>query len=466
MKNKLLKIVTLLTVIALCFSAFGCNRGLSAYEIAVKNGFSGTEKQWLESLKGADGADGLDGRDGEAGKDGENANNITIEAIYQAALNNGYDKDFLTFIKEYFSVSAEEYSIQAAVNKALLCTVDVISVFDVLSGGVIEESYSIASGVIYTLDKEAGNALIITNYHAVYSSSAFGSTKIAKYVNVYLYGSESESYAITAHYVGGSMTYDIAVLSIENSEILKNSSAMAITVRDSNTIHVGETAIAVGNADGDGISATVGVITVDSEYVYMIGADDVTTINYRALRFDAAISPGNSGGGLFDKNGNLVGVVNSKTVKNGVEGIGNAIPTSIAINVAENILWNASGGRSGVSKGLMGVQVSASESTAVYDAQTGLTKIVETVVVNEVTDGALVTGVLQKGDILVSIEHKGTVSYCTRMFIVVDYMLKVRPGDQITVTFIRNGVEMKHTFTLESKHFTNIVQKVNYENYS
>ena len=103
-------------------------------------------------------------------------------------------------------------------------------------------------------------------------------------------------------------------------------------------------------------------------------------------------------------------------------------------------------------------EVISSEQTVACDSLTKeVVDIVETVVVNEVTDGALVTGVLQKGDILVSIEHKGTVSYCTRMFIVVDYMLKVRPGDQITVTFIRNGVEMKHTFTLESKHFTNIV---------
>jgi serine protease Do len=231
---------------------------------------------------------------------------------------------------------------------------------------------------------------------------------------------------------------------------------MAVTVRDSNTLHVGEPIVAIGNADGDGISATVGRLSVDSEYITMLGVDEVTTVTFRSLRIDAAVNPGNSGGGVFDANGYLIGIVNSKTVKSGVEGMANAIPSTIAINVAENIIWNASGGRTGVSKGLMGVQVTASESKAVYDEQTGLTTIVETVMVDVVNAGALVSGVLQNGDILVSIEHEGVVTYCTRMFIVVDYMLKVRPGDQITVNFIRNGVEMKHTFTIESKHFTNI----------
>ena len=178
MKNRLLKIVTLLIVVALSFSVFGCNKALSAYEIAVKNGFNGTEKQWLESLHGADGADG---RDGEAGKDGENATALTIEDIYQSAVKNGYDKDFLTFVKEYLEGNVEEYNVQSAVNKALLSAVDVIACFDVLNGSVIENGYAAGSGVIYDLDKENGNALILTNFHVIYTASAYGAQKTPTY---------------------------------------------------------------------------------------------------------------------------------------------------------------------------------------------------------------------------------------------------------------------------------------------
>ncbi len=455
MKKRFLKVVTLLLILVFSLSTFGCREGASAYEIAVKNGFSGTEKQWLESLKGID---GLDGRDGQAGKDGENAENITIEDIYQTAIKHGYDKDFLSFIEEYFSSRVSEYNTEIAIHKALLSSVDIITTFDVRNTitNVIEDGHSAGSGVIYSLDKEKGNAIIITNYHVVYNAGAYGLNKIAKSIKLYLFGSELEDYAIPATYVGGSMTYDIAVLTIEDSDVLKNSSATAVTVKDSNLISVGETAIAVGNSDGAGISATAGRISVDSEYITMTGADEITTVTFRSIRIDAAVNPGNSGGGLFNAAGELIGIVNAKTVKTDVEGMAYAIPSTIAVNVAENIIWNASGGRTGVSKGLMGVQVMANESKAVYDEQTQKVTIVETVTVDMVTEGSLVEGVLQPGDVLVSIEHNGVTSYCTRMFIVVDYMLKVRPSDKITVTFIRKGETMQHTFTLESKHFTNI----------
>ncbi len=449
MKKKFLKILTFLTVVVIACSCIACSNSLSAYDIAVKNGFSGTEREWLESLKGED------GRDGESGKDGQDSH-VTIEEIYAAAVKAGYDKDFLTFIGEYLSSSAGQYETEYAINKALLSAVDVIATFKVAQGGTLTEGGSSGSGVIYQIDKEKGDALIITNYHVVYNVSAYGEDKIASKITLYLYGSEHKDYAIDAKYVGGSMTYDIAVLKVEGSEVLKNSSASAIKIADSNTIKVGSTAIAIGNPDAAGISTTVGVVSVDSEYITMLGADERTTVTFRCLRIDTAINPGNSGGGLFNAKGELIGIVNAKTIDDSIEGMGYAIPSVLAINVAENILWNATGGRTGVSKGLMGVTVTAKESKAVYNEELQMTEIVETVVVDSVTEGSLVSGILQKDDIMVSISHNGVESKCTRMFIVVDYMLKVRPNEQITITFIRGGQTYQETVTIRSVDFTNI----------
>ena len=137
--------------------------------------------------------------------------------------------------------------------------------------------------------------------------------------------------------------------------------------------------------------------------------------------------------------------------------MGYAIPSTLAVNVAENLIWNASGGRTGVSKGLMGVTVVAKESKAIYNEELQMTEIVETVSVDAITPGSLVDGTLQEGDIIYSIEHNGVVTYCTRMFIVVDYMLSVRPGEQITITYIRNGITTSKTFTIRSNHFTSII---------
>ncbi|MBR4420286.1 MAG: trypsin-like peptidase domain-containing protein [Clostridia bacterium] len=447
MKIKLLKICALLLSIVITVGFTACDKALTAYEIAVENGFVGTEAEWLESLKGKDGLDGA------RGEDGKDATALTIEDIYLAAKNAGYDKDFLTFIKEYFSSSLTEYNIESAVNSAILSVVDVFCTFDIGEKTV----NSAGSGVIYKLDKQTGDALVLTNYHVVYSADSIYSNKISKEISLYLYGSELESGMISATYIGGSMTYDIAVLEVKGSEVLKNSNAKAVEIADSNYLKVGSTAIAVGNPDAGGISATVGVISVDSEYITMLGADEASTITFRSIRVDAAVNPGNSGGGLFNAKGQLIGIVNAKTVKEDIENMGYAIPSTLAVYVAENIIWNASNGNTGVLKGLMGVEVTTKESKAVYNEELQMVEIVETVSVNKITPGSLASKFMQEGDIFVSVSSRDKEIKCTRMFMVVDFMLSVRPGDQITVTFIRNGVEMQKTVTIEREYFSAIV---------
>ena len=103
--------------------------------------------------------------------------------------------------------------LSLATAKGLMSTVRVISKY--------ASSLSQSAGVIYKLDKSAGDAYIITNYHAVANSE----NGISDNISVFIYGSEINDLAISADYVGGSMYYDIAVLKIENSDILKASDA-------------------------------------------------------------------------------------------------------------------------------------------------------------------------------------------------------------------------------------------------
>ena len=132
----------------------------------------------------------------------------------------------------------------AAANKALLSAVSIVSQFDSSNSGWIggfgsssgsSTSSSRGSGVIYKLDKSKGEAYVITNYHVVYNADR----GISNNIKVFLYGHEdSESCAITASYVGGSLSYDIAILKITNSTEIMSSIAAAATFADSDKVAV------------------------------------------------------------------------------------------------------------------------------------------------------------------------------------------------------------------------------------
>lgn len=418
----------------------GSDSGKSAYEIAVENGYEGTETEWLESLKGSNGIDGTDGKDAE---------NITITDIYNALVADGYEGSFKDFVAEYLkdntAIQDEVY-----VSKAILSCVSIVSTFTQKGYYNQSQKYTASgSGVIYKLDKETGSAYIITNYHVVYDSKSSTSNKIASTITVYLYGKELSTGGMVATYIGGSMNYDIAVIKIENSDILKNSDAVAVTISDSNDVVVGQKAIAIGNPEANGISVTSGIVSVDSESLQMTAADDVTTVSFRVMRVDTAVNGGNSGGGLFNAHGELIGIVNAKIIDSSVENIGYAIPSNVAVYVADNILYYCDNQKSEtMKKCMLGITIKITDSCAYFDQSTQTTKLLETVTVQEVNIGSMSEGILQSGDVLKSIAIGGKKYEITRNFIVIDIMLTARVGDQISITFERDGETMTKSVTL------------------
>ena len=371
-------------------------------------------EQNLGVVVGKDGVDGTDGKDGS----------VTVDS------------------------GASSVSLASA--KGLRSAVSIVCKFqaNILQGGwrpgfgsTTTKSYSSSgSGVIYQLNKAEGDAFIITNHHVVYDASSNTENGISNDISVYLYGSASEANAIKATYVGGSLYYDIAVLRVENSELLKNSDACAVGVTDSDTIAVGDTALAIGNAKGYGISVSSGIVSVDSEYITMTASDERTEVSFRVMRVDAAINSGNSGGGLFDAGGNLIGIVNAKIVADGVENIGYAIPSNVAVAIADNIIDYCYGtDTERVQRAMLGITVNASDSKAVYNAETGRMTIEETVSVDEVSKGSLAEGVLEEGDIFLSMTLNGEKSDITRQYQVIDLMLDVRVGDVVKLDILRHG---------------------------
>lgn len=346
-------------------------------------------------------------------------------------------------------------------SKALLSSVSVYSVFktNVTSfgrpTGETKEYGSAGSGVIYKLDKNAGDAYIITNHHVVYDVNANTKNHISDDITVYLYGQQLADYAIKATYVGGSMTYDLAVLKVDASPILMASSAIAADFADSNEVSVLDTAIAIGNPEGDGISATVGYVNVESEYIVMLGADNKTQVEYRVMRVDTAVNSGNSGGGLFNSEGKLIGIVNAKVVVSDVDSIGYAIPSNVARGVCESIIYYCDGTDSEYAyKCLLGITVSAVSSRANYDTQTGKVHIVEDVAITEFTQSSLVKGKLEKNDIIKSITIDGVEHKVSRIYNVVDAMLNARVGSEVVISVLRGGEEIDVVIPIVDKMLT------------
>ena len=391
--------------------------------------YSNGEKQNLGVVVGQNGTDGTEGLNGINGSDGS------------------------------LTIMTSGSSTPAAVSKGLRSAVSILCKFQVTtqSGSIwnpsttTQEYSSAGSGVIYQLDKSSGDAFIITNYHVVYNASSNAQDGISDDINVYLYGEEFKERAIKATYVGGSLYYDIAVLRIENSDILKISSACAVTISNSNDVIVGDDAIAIGNAQGLGISSTSGIVSVDSEYITMTAADDKTEVTFRVMRVDTAINSGNSGGGLYNDEGNLIGIVNAKIIHDGVENIGYAIPSNIAISVADNIIDHCYGtSDKRLKQASLGFTVSITDSKAVYNSSTGMTTIVEKVKISDITSGSLASGVLQTGDIIVSIELNSDTTMVTRKHHVNDMILDLRVGDTVTFSILRGGEEKSVSITVTS----------------
>ena len=236
---------------------------------------------------------------------------------------------------------------------------------------------------------------------------------------------------------------------------MKTSDACAVDIADSDEIVVGDDAIAIGNAQGLGISASVGVVSVDSEHITMTAADGKTSVSFRVMRVDTAVNSGNSGGGLFDGEGNLIGIVNAKIVDDGVESIGYAIPSNVAVSIAENILDYCLGkDNERVQRALLGITVSTSDSKAVFDSTTGLITIEETVSVYEVSSGSLADGILQADDVLVSVTVGGNTTDITRQYHIIDMMLDVRVGDVVTLKILRAGEDMNVSITITEDSLT------------
>ena len=242
----------------------------------------------------------------------------------------------------------------------------------------------------------------------------------------------------TATLVGEDTTSDVAVIKIDATGLTP------ATVGDSDSLKVGQSVMAVGNPLGElGGTVTGGMISALNRSVTIQGTSSTNTMSL--IQMDASVSPGNSGGGLFNMSGELVGIVNAKSSSSDAEGLGFAIPINDAIKVAQELLENGYvTGRPYLGITYLGVE----------DAQTAAQLGVNAYgvyVVEVVKGGPAERAGLQSGDRIVSIDGTEIASKDDLGTL----MQKHAAGDTLNITIARNGQMQTVSVTLGEKTASN-----------
>ena len=242
----------------------------------------------------------------------------------------------------------------------------------------------------------------------------------------------------TATLVGEDTTSDIAVIKIDADGLTP------ATVGNSDSLKVGQSVMAVGNPLGElGGTVTGGMISALNRSVTIQGSSSVNTMSL--IQMDASVSPGNSGGGLFNMNGELVGIVNAKSSSSDAEGLGFAIPINDAIKVAQELLENGY---------VTGRPYLGITYLAVTDAQTASQLGVNAygVYVMEVVKGGPAEKAgLQAGDRIVSVDGTEIASKDDLGTL----MQKHAAGDTLSITIARDGQMQTVNVTLGEKTASN-----------
>lgn len=274
------------------------------------------------------------------------------------------------------------------------------------------------SGVIISSD-----GYILTNNHVVNSSSSNSYYAIgeATKVSVYLYNDETE---YTATVVGTDEETDLAVIKIDKSDLT------AAELGDSDSIQVGEFAMAIGNPLGMQSSVTAGMISAVNREI-----TDSDGKTYTLIQTDAAINSGNSGGALVNSEGQVIGINTLKVSETGVEGMGFAIPINSTKSIYQQLIQYNKVKRPYI--GITGRDLSADVAKQ-YN-------LVEGIYVASVAQysGAETAGI-KTGDVVTKADGQ-TVTTMTELNKIKN---SHNIGDTMTLTVYSNGQEKNVTITL------------------
>lgn len=289
-----------------------------------------------------------------------------------------------------------------------------------------EQVSSQGSGVIYKKDGEY--AYIVTNTHVINGANK---------VDIRL----ADGTKVPGEIVGTDTYSDIAVVKISSEKV----SAVA-EFGDSSQLSVGETAIAIGSPLGSEYANTVtqGIVSSLNRTV-SLKSEDGQAISTKAIQTDTAINPGNSGGPLINIQGQVIGITSSKIATNGgtsVEGLGFAIPSNDAIKIIEQLEKKGK-----VTRPALGIQMVNLSNLSTTDLQKLKLpdNITSGVAIRSVQPNMPAHGHLEMYDVITKVDGNPIASATELQNALYSHSV----GDEMTLTFYRNGKEVTTTIKLD-----------------
>jgi serine protease Do len=309
-------------------------------------------------------------------------------------------------------VKAAMPSIVAINGTTTVSTSSSYGMFGYPYGGMTQEATTSGTGII--VGKNDTELLIVTNAHVVDGVSNLTCTFV-----------DEESVDMTVK--GSKANKDIAVVAVNLSDIKQSTlSKIAIAeLGDSDSMELGDQVVAIGNALGEGQSATVGYISALNRSITIDGTEYSNLI-----MTDAAINPGNSGGALLNAEGRVIGINSAKSAQTDVEGMGYAIPISSVRDILDNLMTKKTRQKVSDDKasylGISGVDVTSSIAKA-YGYPQGI-------LLQKVEDGSAASKAgLLKNDIITSFDGE-TVSSFTDLKNLMKYY---ESGETVTIEYYR-----------------------------
>ncbi len=221
-----------------------------------------------------------------------------------------------------------------------------------------QDTTSCGSGfIIGQNDKEL---LIATNNHVISGAKTIS----VQFIDGEIYGAVEK---------GADSSNDLAVIAVKVSDVKKDTmnKIKIADIGNSDDTKVGEMVIAIGNALGYGQSVTVGYISAKDREITESSENGQTQKKIKAIQTDAAINPGNSGGALINMQGQVIGINSAKIANSAVEGVGYAIPVSVATPIMDELMNREA--LSDDEKGYLGISgITVSEEAVAYNVPYGV----------------------------------------------------------------------------------------------
>lgn len=290
-----------------------------------------------------------------------------------------------------------------------------------------QQPMGLGSGVIISED-----GYIVTNNHVI-----DGAEKLEITLN--------DNRTFNATVIGTDATTDLALIKIDAENL------PVIPIGDSDALKVGEWVLAVGNPFGFTSTVTTGIVSAKARNISSITNGRSMGIE-SFIQTDAAVNPGNSGGALVNINGELVGINTAIYSQTGnYAGYSFAIPTSIVTKIITDIKQYGT-----VQRAVLGIAFS--ELTPKLAKEKGITIVNDGIYVGRVEDrSAAREAGLEEGDVITEINGAATHNTAQLQ----EQMAKYRPGDKITVTYIRDNKKHTANVTLRNNQGNTKITKAN-----